>query len=170
MATTIIALVLAGSSFTKSQPNDIPNELINTPSNTLQNMHIPESMNDDGQTYKINTQCEMLFGMLRATYPDGTSLPRLEMKALIEKYPEEFKEWKATLEDPEKAKVFAKNIPEEFDQVLIPTMMKESSINPDLKSTAMLLMDPERSVKLKQIFDINNCQEFFDSHSSTSIP
>jgi len=91
-------------------------------------------------------------------------LPKLEIKALLEKYPEEFKEWKAILEDPEKAKAFGQNVPDEFNQVLIPIMMKESSINPNLKSIVMLLGDPQRSTKLKQIFDDNNCQEFFNSH------
>jgi hypothetical protein len=44
--------------------------------------------------------------------------------------------------------------------------MKESSINPDLKPTAMLLSDPQASLKLKQIYDENNCQEFFSAHSN----
>jgi len=166
----IVTSMLASSSFIKDQPDDIPNELINASNNSLQNIPMPESMKDDGLTYKINTQCEMMFGMLRATYPDGTPLPRLDIKSLLEKYPEEFKDWKVILEDPEKSKELAQNDPEGFNRILIPILMKESSITPDLESTAMFLVDPARSTKLKQVFEINNCQEFFDSHNNTSTP
>ena len=119
----------------------------------------------DSQTYRINTQCEMLFAIVTAKYPDGEAMPRFNTTSLLEKYPNEFKKWKEILGDPEKRKAFAENVPDEFNQVLIPIMMKESSINPDLKSTAILITDPQANLKLKQIYDENNCQEFFSSHS-----
>ena len=89
-------------------------------------------------------------------------MPRIEITYLLEKYPDEFKPWKEILEDPQKRTEFVKDVPEEFNQALIPIMLKESSINPDLESTGMLLLDPLRQSKLKQIYDENNCQEFFD--------
>ena len=117
------------------------------------------------QTYKINTQCEMLFAITTSKYPNGEAIPRFSTTSLLEKYPNEFKEWKEILADPEKRKVFAQNVPDEFNQALIPVLMKESSINPDLKPTAMLITDPQANSKLKQIYNENNCQEFFSSHS-----
>ncbi|HSD05148.1 MAG TPA: hypothetical protein VLB45_05280 [Nitrosopumilaceae archaeon] len=120
-------------------------------------------LDQDAQTYRINTQCEMIFAMTEGQYPDGESMPRIEITSLLEKYPDEFKEWKAILEDPVKRQEFAQEVPREFNEVLIPIMMKEASINPELEPTAMLLIDPQASTKIKQAFDENSCQEFFDS-------
>lgn len=141
------------------------NESFEMPSQKgIENMAISKSSAD--QVYRINTQCELLFVIVTAQYPNGEPMPRLDITYLLEKYPDEFKQWKETLEDPEKRKAFTESVPDEFNQVLIPTMMKESSINPDLKPTAMLLSDPQASLKLKQIYDENNCQEFFSAHSN----
>ena len=144
-AAIIVIAVLARASFVKAQSKDIPNGLTEAQSNSLQSIAKSESIKGEDQTYKINTQCEILFALTQGKYSDGTSLPRGDIKTLIEKYPEEFKEWKATLEDPEKAKEFSKNVPDKFNEVLIPILMKEASMNPDLKSTAMLLMDPKET-------------------------
>ena len=120
--------------------------------------------------YRINTQCEMLFAMITGQYSNGEQMPRLEMSYLLEKYPDEFKPWKDILENPEKRKEFAKNVPDRFNQVLIPLMMKESSINPDLESTAMLMTDPMGKSKLKQIYDENGCEEFFKQRQNMTGP
>jgi len=122
----------------------------------------------DAQTYRINTQCEMVFAMVEGRYPDGDAMPRIEISHLLEKYPDEFKPWREILEDPEKRTEFVKDVPDEFNQALIPIMMKESSMNPDLESTAMLLLDPMRQSKLKQIYDENSCQGFFDERQNSA--
>jgi TRAP-type uncharacterized transport system fused permease subunit len=116
----------------------------------------------EAQAYRINTQCEMVYAMVTGRYPGGEVMPRIEITYLLEKYPDEFKPWKEILEDPQKRTEFVKDVPEEFNQALIPIMLKESSINPDLESTGMLLLDPLIQSKLKQIYDENNCQEFFE--------
>ena len=122
------------------------------------------------QAYRINTQCEMLFAMVKGQYPNGEQMPTLEISYLLEKYPDEFKPWKEILQDPEKKKEFAKNVPDEFNQALIPAMMKESSINPDLESTAMLIRDPMGQTKMKQVYDENDCQAFFDKRQVSTNP
>ena len=157
VAVAIIVVVVVNSS------------LINNESPVMSNQKIIENITSlktpASQTYKINTQCEMLFAITTSTYPNGEAIPRFNTTSLVEKYPDEFKEWKETLADPEKRKVFVQNVPDEFNQVLIPVLMKESSINPELKPTAMLITEPQANLKLKQIYDENNCQEFFSSHS-----
>jgi len=112
----------------------------------------------------------MLFVMIKGQYPNGEKMPILEISYLLEKYPDEFKPWKETLEDEEKRKEFAKDVPDEFNQALIPVMMKESSINPDLESTAMLITDPTAQPKIKQLYEKNGCQAFFDERKSTINP
>lgn len=109
----------------------------------------------------------MVFAMIQGRYPDGESMPRITIRDLVEKYPDEFKEWKAILEDPTKSREFAQDIPTEFSEVLIPIMMNEAMINPELKPTAMLLIDPQANEKIKQIFDENSCQEFFDARQTS---
>ncbi|MGI0041083.1 MAG: hypothetical protein ACRD94_03865 [Nitrosopumilaceae archaeon] len=156
-AAIIIIAVVANSSLIKNESSDMSNQKI------IENIDISKA--PASQTYKINTQCEMLFAITTSMYPNGEAVPRFNTTSLLEKYPDEFKEWKEILADPEKRKVFAQNVPDEFNQVLIPVLMKESSINPDLKSTAMLITDPQANSKLKQIYDENSCQEFFSSHS-----
>ncbi|MGQ0638067.1 MAG: hypothetical protein ACT4N1_01715 [Nitrososphaerota archaeon] len=122
----------------------------------------------DAQAYRINTQCEMVFAMVKGQYPNGEEMPRVQISYLLEKYPDEFKQWKEILEDPQKRTEFVKDVPDEFNQALIPIMMKESLINPDLESTAMLLTDPMRQSKLNQIYDENSCQEFFDKRQNST--
>jgi hypothetical protein len=157
VATAIIAtVVIVNFSLLKNESMQMSNQ------KGVENIVIESA---DNQAYRINTKCELLFAVVTAQYPNGDAMPRFDTKYFLEKYPDEFKQWKDILEDPEKRKSFAENVPDEFNQVLIPVMMKESSINPDLKSTAMLVTDPQASLKLKQVYDENNCQEFFSSHS-----
>lgn len=131
---------------------------------------IPIIIGQEAQAYRINTQCEMLFAITKGQYPNGEVMPRIQISYLLEKYPDEFKPWKETLEDPEKRKAFAQNVPDEFNQVLVPAMMKESSINPDLESTAMLITDPMGKPKIKQLYDENGCQAFFDERQGSTSP
>lgn len=131
---------------------------------------IPIIIGQEAQAYRINTQCEMLFAMTKGQYPNGEEMPRIEVSYLLEKYPDEFKPWKEILEDPEKRKEFAQNVPDEFNQALVPVIMKESSINPDLESTARLIIDPMGQPKIKQLYDENDCQAFFDEKQGSTSP
>lgn len=131
---------------------------------------IPIIAGQEAQAYRINTQCEILFAITKGQYPNGEVMPRIQISYLLEKYPDEFKPWKDILEDPEKRKAFAQNVPDEFNQVLVPAMMKESSINPDLESTAMLITDPMGKPKIKQLYDENGCQAFFDERQGSTSP
>ena len=127
--------------------------------------------NTQAQTYRINTQCEMVLAMVKGQYPNGEQIPKLEMSYLLTKYPDEFKQWKDILEDPEKRKSFVTDAShDEFNQVLVPVMMKEFLINPDLKPTAMLITDPQGKLELKQVYDENGCQEFFDKRQNSTSP
>ena len=131
---------------------------------------IPIITGQEAQAYRINTQCEMLFAMTKGQYPNGEEMPRIEVSYLLEKYPAEFKPWKEILENPEKRKEFAQNVPDEFNQALVPAMMKESSINPDLESTALLIIDPMGQSKIKQLYDENGCKAFFDERQNSTNP
>lgn len=165
VAAAIIAIGVIVPPYLVKDKSDIPVQ-------GMGQISIPESMKQSGdsQTYKINTQCEMLFAMIKGQYPDGETLPRLEVSALLEKYPDEFSKWKDIFANNETRKAFlnSDNVTE-FNQALIPVMMKESVINPALTPTAMLLADPEINAKIKQVYNENNCQEFFDSHNSLII-
>lgn len=165
MAAAIIAIgVIAPPYLVKNKSTEIPVQGIGQ-------IIIPNSIKQtsESQTYRINTQCEMLFAMVKGQYPDGEAMPKLEMSTLLEKYPDEFSEWKDILSNNETRKEFVNSgNATKFNRALIPVMMKESSINPDLMSTAMLLADPQINLKLKQVYNENNCKEFFDSHNSLS--
>lgn len=167
MAAAIIAIgVIAPPYLVKNKSTEIPVQGIGQ-------ISIRDSMKQtsESQTYRINTQCEMLFAMVKGQYPDGEAMPKLEMSALLEKYPGEFSEWKDILSNNETRKELVNSgNATKFNQALIPVMMKESSINPDLMSTAMLLADPQINLKLKQVYGENNCKEFFDNHNSLSNP
>ena len=131
---------------------------------------IPIITGQEARAYRINTQCEMLFAMTKGQYPNGEEMPKIQLSYLFEKYPDKFKPWKEILQDPEKRKAFAQNVPHEFNQVLVPAMMNESSINPDLESTAMLIVDPMGQPKIKQLYDENDCKAFFDERQNSTKP
>lgn len=162
-AATIAGVVLANLYLTKD-----------TSSNTPQEVKLPTPITNEAnqpQTYRINTQCEAVYGMVKSKYPDGEQIPRLQMDNLVEKYPDELKPWKETLQDPQKRKAFVDaGVPPEFNQVLVPIMMKEFSINPELKSTVMLITEPQAGAKLKQIYDENGCKEFFAQRDNMTNP
>lgn len=160
----IIAIVAAAVATTTAYAYVISNDHATL---TDENDYSRPLSDQDSQTYRINTQCEMVFAMTEGRYPNGESMPRIEMKDLVEKYPDEFKEWKAILDDPVKRQEFVQDIPREFNEALIPIMMKEALINPELEPTAMLLIDAQASEKIKQIFTENNCQEFFDTRQTS---
>jgi hypothetical protein len=157
IGTGVAVAVLLAVAFSYPAINDT---LTNTP------MRQPaESGTDVGAgMYRINTDCELIYGLSYGTYPDGEKLPALKIVDLIEEYPQEFAPWKETLEDPVKSTAFfSQPLPGDFGSVLVTAMMEESSINPDLKDTAMLIVDPNGKQKVAEKFVEFNCQPYFDS-------
>jgi hypothetical protein len=138
--------------------------LNDTLTNTPIRQTAEHGMNVSADVYKINTDCELIYGLSYGTYPDGEKLPALKIVDLIEEYPQEFAPWKETLEDPVKSTAFfSQPLPSDFGSVLVTAMMEESSINPDLKDTAMLIVDPNGKQKVAEKFEEFNCQPYFDS-------
>jgi hypothetical protein len=118
------------------------------------------------QTYRINTECELIYGFSSGVYPDGGKMSTIKIADLVQKYPDEFLPWKNILEDNETRTTFLKHrFSEDFSNVVVSAVMKELSINPDLKSIAMLITDPEGNAKLREAFDKYDCQEYFDSRT-----
>lgn len=143
---------------------------INTNQNkTIDNENISiepnQNITEIATTYKINTQCEIVYALARGKYPDGKNITPFDITYILNKYPDEFKEWKEILQDPEKKKIFATqgNVTK-FNQLLIPILMKEYQINPNLTSTAMLMADPEPD--LQKVYDENKCKEYFFKHDN----
>ena len=161
----IVAAVVTSIYLTKSVPSNTPSP---------EDIKLSTPITGEGtqpQTYRINTQCEAVYAMVKSKYPDGEQIPRLQMDDLLVKYPDELKPWKETLKDPEKRKVFVNaGVPPEFNQALVPIMMKEYSINPELKPTVMLITEPQAGAKIKQIYDDNGCKEFFAQRGNVTSP
>lgn len=114
-------------------------------------------------TYRINTECELVYGIANGVYPDGEKIPGVKVESLLNDYPEEFKQWKEILQSPEnRTTFFNKPLPEEFRGVLTVALMKESSINPNLLEVAKIVTDPQGKAKLQQAFQEFSCQKYFD--------
>ena len=119
--------------------------------------------NNDAGTYKINSECELIYGLAVGAYPDGSKLPGVKIDSLLTDYPEEFKPWKELLQNPDNRTVFFnKPLPADFRGVLTVGLMKESSINPKLEQIAMIITDPDGKAKLQQAFQEYQCQKYFD--------
>lgn len=118
----------------------------------------------EGKTYRINTECELIYGLSYGVYPNDQKIAGVEIQTMMEKYPEEFEDWEKILEDPEQRTAFFNQpLDEEFGNVLVTAMMKEISINPDLKDIALLITDPNGREKLADDFEEFGCQRYFDS-------
>jgi hypothetical protein len=114
-------------------------------------------------TYKINTECELIYAIAYGEYPSGEKLPSVKIDVLLANYPEEFKPWKEVLGTPDgRAEFFAKPLPDEFRNALTPALMKEAAINPDLGQIAGLVSDPQGKAKMQQAFQEFECQKYFD--------
>ncbi|CDI05519.1 hypothetical protein [Candidatus Nitrosotenuis uzonensis] len=118
------------------------------------------------EDYKINTECELIYGLTYGVYPDGQNIPGMRIDDLVTKYPQEFAPWKDIMEDEEKRSAFFnQQIPQDFGKVLVVAMMKESAINPELVEIASLITDPQGRMKLGQEFENYGCQQYFDERS-----
>ena len=115
------------------------------------------------QTYRINTECELIYGFASGKYPDGEKLPQIKIADLLVNYPDEFGPWKTTLENNEtRAEFFKQPLSTEFSDVLTVAIMKESSIKPELKPIAGLITDPQGKTKMQQAYQQYNCKSYFD--------
>lgn len=117
--------------------------------------------------YRINTECEMIYGFVAGVYPDGGDLTTLKIDYLISKYPEDFAPWAGIFANNQTKEAFLKQpFPNEFKEVLVASVMREFSINPSLKPIVMLITDPEGDSKLQDAFDKYDCQDYFNSRSN----
>lgn len=118
------------------------------------------------QTYKINTECELIYGLSYGVYPDNQKIPPIIISELVEKYPD-LGPWKDTLSNNETRKAFfSKPLPPEFSSILVTSVMDDASINPNLKDVAMILTDPQGIQKLREDFQKYECQPYFDSRAN----
>lgn len=116
-------------------------------------------------TYKINTACELIYGFAFGVYPDNQKIPPIVLADLTKKYPD-FGPWKDILDNNETRKAFlSEPLPQEFSDVLVTSIMTESSINPDLKDIAMHLTDPQGVQKLRGDYEKYGCKSYFDSRA-----
>jgi hypothetical protein len=118
------------------------------------------------ETYRINTECELIYGFSTGKYPDGEKLPKIKIADLLGKYPQEFAPWQNILKSNEtRTQFFEKSLPKEFSDMLVVAVMKESSIKPELKPIADLIMDPHGKEKLKQDYQQYDCKSYFDKQT-----
>lgn len=114
-------------------------------------------------TYRLDTECQLVYGIANGVYPNGERLPAIKISELLIKYPEEFKPWKEILENKDnRTAFFKKTLPSDFRSVLTIAMMKESSINPRLEQIALIVTDSHGKEKLQQAFKEFECQKYFD--------
>jgi len=141
-----------------------------TPEQSTQELIVPQESTPDIQgpiennAYRINTECELIYSLAYGVYPDDQKIPGVEINTLIEKYPDEFAEWEQILEDPDqRTEFFNQPLGEEFGNVLVTAMMKEISINPELKDIAILIVQPNGRAQLAEDFEVYSCQQYFDT-------
>lgn len=116
------------------------------------------------QVYRINTDCELIYGLSYGVYPSDERLPEFRITDLVEKYPQEFAPWKDIMEDAVKRDdFFSRPLPGDFGEILVVAMMKETSINPGLKDTAMIIADPQGRLKLAEEYEEHGCGPYFES-------
>lgn len=129
----------------------------------IQSPSLTSQGNDISKTYRINTECQLIYGISYGLYPDDKELPEITIDGLIASYPEEFKAWNEILQNlDDRAEFFKKPMPDEFRVVLTTVLMKESSINPKLEQTALIVTDVQGTAKLQQAFQEFECQKYFD--------
>lgn len=167
-AAVILAVVAAQTGFYEDTEADILPESQDIPVTPTDQQQIPIIPEEDPslQIYRIDTECELIYGLATGQYPNGDSLPRIELENLLEEYPQEFSPWKDVLENNETKKEFlSKPMTDEFGNVLIDALMEETSIKPELKPIAALAMDPQGREKLQQAYQQFNCKPYFDQRA-----
>lgn len=116
--------------------------------------------------YKINTECELIYGFASGTYPDKQKIPPIKTSEIFTKYPDDFAPWKRILENNETRIAFFKQpLPSNFTSALVDVIMKETSINPELKPIVSFIADPQGKAKLQDAYQQYNCKPYFDQRS-----
>jgi len=155
---TVIAVVGIIISFgiTNQQESVEQEQIIHNPTVEIQN--IPQIQ----QTYRFNTQCEMLYGMTYDQYPNGDKLPPLVLSEVVQKYRVDYAQWEDILFDDEKRIAYFENgIPVEFAQVFAQSVSKEYSINPDLHTIVMVAFLPAGTEVIENLLKENSCEDYF---------
>lgn len=166
VAAAILVLVLTQPMAVKDISHIIPDEVEKTTPPTpepAQKLVSDESISDK---YKINTECEMIYGLSKGIYPDGTRLPHITISNLIAKYPEALAPWKGILEDNQSRTEFFKKPPTpEFIDAMTSSIMNYSSINPGLKPIVALMLESNGKQKLQQDYLAYGCKPYFEQRS-----
>jgi hypothetical protein len=161
-----VAIVIAFAYVSSNNPINLvtkQDSLDGIKESTVQGPSLISQGNDISGTYKINTECQLIYGISQGLYPDGEKLPEIKIDSLLASYPEEFKAWSEILQNPDdRVEFFKKPLPDEFRVVLTTALMKESSINPTLEQTALIISDMQGTEKLQQAFQEFECQKYFD--------
>lgn len=168
-AALVAVLVLYQGASPDSEPTGaVGPEPQDTSSNTGQMVVGPELQEGDAERYLINTECELIYGFTYGVYPNDEAIPGIKIAELLAKYPDEFAQWKQIMDDPvQREAFFNQPIEADFGNVLVTAMMKETSVNPDLREIALLLTDPNGRAKLAEDFAKYDCQNYFDSRAAS---
>ena len=127
----------------------------------------PAEMTDmqNSQPFRLNTSCEMLYAMSSSEYPNGEKLHSLSITNVVSKYQKDFGPWLETFADDEKLRAFIEQgFSPEFLDIFAEKVILEYSINPELRSLALLALDPKTAtVDVNKIFEEDNCMEYYAS-------
>lgn len=158
-AAAILLVIVASGQL--NMPEIVPTQMteeLNTP--------VEKQTQEQIQTYRINTECELIYGLASGSYPNGEKLPALKILDLVDKYPE-FDPWETILKDNQtRAEFFKQPLSDDFSDVLVGAVMSESSINPELEEIASLVADPQGRAKLQQAFQEFDCKAYFDERAN----
>ena len=146
-----------------TKQDSLDNSIEQSSTSEIQGPSLTSQGNDISGIYRINTECQLIYGISYGLYPNDEKLPEIKIDNLIASYPEEFKAWNEILQNSDdRAEFFKKPLPDEFRVVLTTALMKESSINPKLEQTALIVTDTQGTAKLQQAFQEFECQKYFD--------
>mgnify|MGYP003337676823 FL=1 len=124
------------------------------------------SANQISSIYKINTECEMIYGLSKGTYPDGSRMPHITLTDLMAKYPEKFAPWKGILENNQTRTEFLKKpLTPEFSNTMTSSIMNYSAINPGLEPIVELMIKSNGKQQLQEYYLAYNCKQYFDQRS-----
>jgi len=164
----IIAIVIIGIiiSFGLTYKQEIVIEqqtAILTPDDMITNpIELRDISQKELQMYRINTQCELLYGMVYNQYPNGEQLQSLVLSSLVKKYRADYSQWEDILFDDEKRlEYFENGMQVEFAQVFAQSVSKEYSINPTLHTTVMVGFLLAGEEVHERLFKENNCNDYF---------
>jgi hypothetical protein len=162
------AIVIVFAAYVISNQKDItkqdlaPDNAVQDATNEILGPSLTSEANVDG-TYKINTECELIYGIANGQYPDGEKLPGIKIDVLLANYPKEFSPWKEVLQNPaNRTEFFNKPLSDEFQGVLATAIMKEAAINPKLEQIVMVIFDADGKEKLQKAYQEFECQKYFD--------